>query len=101
VFYVETELAEGFPAGYYDVRIELYDADTGEWLLNYGPYDDSSLTALPLEDSMHDDDYYSTGYTTEVIVAGHGGIDVWLLITFALVALLKFSRQGARLAKQD
>jgi hypothetical protein len=101
MFYVETELAEGFPAGYYDVRIELFDADSGEWLHNYGPYDDGSLSALPLEDSVYDDEYYSTGYTTEVIVAGHGGIDIWLLITFALVALLKFSRQGARLAKQD
>jgi hypothetical protein len=89
VFYVETELAEGFPAGYYDVRIELYDADTGEWLLNYGPYDDSSLTALPLEDSMHDDDYYSTGYTTEVIVAGHGGMSAWLLAVFGLAGVFR------------
>jgi hypothetical protein len=102
VFYVETELAEGFPAGYYDVRIELFDADSGEWLLNYGPYDDSSLSALPLEDSVYDDDYYSTGYTTEVIVAGHGGMDVWLLTVFALTGVLvRCSRRGAEVAKKD
>lgn len=102
MFYVETELAEGFPAGYYDVRIELFDADTGEWLLNYGPYDDNSLSALPLEDSVHDDDYYSTAYTTEVIVAGHGGIDVWFLTVFILSGvLLRLSRREAGNARQD
>ena len=97
MFYVETELAEGFPAGYYDVRIELFDADNGEWLHNYGPYDDGSLSALPLEDSVYDDEYYSTGYTTEVIVAGHGGMDVGLLMLFALSGVLaRFSRRGRR-----
>ncbi len=89
VFVVETELAEGFPAGYYDVRIELYDADTDEWLLNYGPYDDASLSTLPLEDSVYDDDYYSTGYSTEVIVAGHGGLSLWLLAVIGLMGVFR------------
>ncbi len=80
---VETELAEGFPAGYYDILIELYDAEFGELLHSYGPYDDDSLSTLPLEDSVYDDGYYSTGVTTEVIVAGHGGISFWLLACLA------------------
>jgi hypothetical protein len=102
VFTVETELAEGFPAGYYDIRIELFDADTDEWLFNYGPYDDSSLSALPLEDSVHDDYYYSTAYTTEVVVAGHGSIDIWLLTVMVLSGILvRCSRRGAELAKED
>jgi len=87
---VETELAEGFPAGYYDILIELYDAEFGELLHSYGPYDDDSLSTLPLEDSVYDDDgYYSTGVTTEVIVTGHGGISVWLLVIFGLMGLLR------------
>ncbi len=89
IYVVETELAEGFPAGYYDIRIELYDAEYGDWLLSYGPYDDASLSALPLEDSVYDDVYYSSGYTTEVVVAGHGGIDLWLIAAFSLVGLLR------------
>ena len=102
VFTVETELAEGFPMGYYDVRIELFDADTDQWLFNYGPYDDSSLSALPLEDSVHDDYYYSTAYTTEVVVAGHGSIDAWLLAVLVLSGVLaRCSRRGAKLARQD
>ena len=28
IFTIETELADGFPPGYYDVRVELYDADS-------------------------------------------------------------------------
>jgi len=86
---VETELAEGFPAGYYDIRIELYDAEYGDWLLSYGPYDDDSLSALPLEDSVYDDVYYSSGYTTEVIVAGHGGVSVWLLAVFGFIGVMR------------
>ena len=30
IYVVETELAEGFPAGYYDILIELYDAEYGD-----------------------------------------------------------------------
>lgn len=86
---VETELAEGFPVGYYDIRIELYDAEYGEWLLSYGPYDDVSLSTLPLEDSVYDDDYISTGYSTEVIVAGHGGLGLWFIAALPLVGLLR------------
>ena len=88
-YVVETELAEGFPAGYYDILIELYDAEFGEMLHSYGPYDDDSLSALPLEDAVYDDSYYSTGVTTEVIVTGHGGLSAWWLAMFGLMGLLR------------
>jgi len=94
IFTIETELADGFPPGYYDVRIELYDADTDDLLLSYGPYDDASLSALPLEDSYYDDLYRDAVYPveTEVIIAGHGhgSMSWWLLM---LPALLGVTRQ--------
>jgi hypothetical protein len=92
VFVIETELAEGFPAGYYDIRIELYDAESGDWVQSYGPYDDGSLSTLPLEDSVYDEDFQSVAYTTEVIVAGHGhgGLSVWLLAVFGLSGVFRF-----------
>jgi len=93
VFVIETELAEGFPAGYYDIRIELYDAELGDLLLSYGPYDDASLSTLPLEDSLYDDDYSSVAYSTEVIVAGSGGISLWLLAVFGLAGVLRLIRR--------
>jgi len=91
-FIIETELADGFPPGYYDVRIEVYDADYDEWLLSYGPYDDASLSALPLEDSYHDDNDTVVIYPveTEIVVAGHSGSMGWLLLMVpALIAVTR------------
>lgn len=79
-FVVETELSDGFPTGYYDIRIELYDADFNDWLDTYGPNDDGSLNAIPLEDAERDDDY-SHG------IHGGGGVGFWLLAALSLLGL--------------
>ena len=83
-FVIETELGEGFPTGYYDVRIELYDADHDIWIDTYSSYDDADLLELPLEDSYYDEEYNTVEYLTEteIIVSGHGhGAMSWLLLT--------------------
>jgi MYXO-CTERM domain-containing protein len=51
---VETELVSGYIAGLYDVLIELYDADTGELLDEFGPNESSDFSLVPLEDSGRD-----------------------------------------------
>lgn len=86
-FVIETELSDGFSPGYYDVRIELYDADNNHWLLSYGSYDDASLSALPLEDSYHDDQYDSIAIPVETVIEidHHGGSAGWLLLLLAVV----------------
>ena len=89
-FVIETELADGFPSGYYDVRVVLYDADTEVRIQNYGPYDDDSLSTLPLEGSYYDDGY-SGGYypiETEIVIAGTGSTSVWLLIMLVVTTLV-------------
>lgn len=90
-FTIETELADGFIPGYYDIRIELYDADTDAWLFSYGPYDDASLSALPLQDSFFDDSARTAYYPpeTEVVVVGHGhgSMSFWLLLVPVLMTL--------------
>jgi len=103
-FTIETELTDGFYAGYYDVRIELYDANYNEWVLSYGPYDDSSISTLPLEDSYNDnfydnfDEYSHT--TTEVFVSGHGSMGGWLLLALSLMLVArKFSTKPLRFTK--
>lgn len=84
-FVVETELAEGFPTGYYDIRIELFDADFGDWLDTYGPHDDGSLNAIPLED-VERDDHSGYGYSV------HGGGSLgWLFL--ASLAVLGLGRR--------
>jgi len=97
-FIIETELADGYPPGYYDVRIEVYDADYNEWLLSYGPYDDASLNALPLEDSYYDNNSAYYPVETEVVVAGHGhGSMGWLLLM--LPAVLAVTRRLSAISK--
>lgn len=91
-FVIETELADGFPPGYYDVRIELYDADFDSWLLSYGPYDDASLSALPLEDSYYDDQYPVALYPVEsqIVVATRGGsASAWLLFLPIIISVAR------------
>jgi hypothetical protein len=51
---VETELVSGYSTGRYDVLVELYSADTGEFLDEYGPNESPYFSVLPLEDSERD-----------------------------------------------
>ncbi|MDH3645769.1 MAG: choice-of-anchor H family protein [Gammaproteobacteria bacterium] len=51
---VETELLSGFPPDYYDVLIEVYDAYTGELVLEYGPAESPALSLLAMEDVILD-----------------------------------------------
>ena len=94
-FVIETELAEGFTAGHYDIRIELYDADRDEWVLSYGPYDNDSLSTLPLEDSYYDKAAVEVIHSieTEVLISGHGSLSMWLLPALGLmIALRRFKK---------
>lgn len=81
---VETELLASYPSGSYDVLIEIYDADTGEFADEFGPADSSAFALLPLEDADHD------GVRTPVVVVseGGGGAASWplLLLGVATVA---------------
>jgi hypothetical protein len=91
IFVIETELGDGFPPGYYDIKVDLYDAYTGQWLANYGPYEDASLSALPLEDSYYDDSYDGGIYPieTEIVVSRHAGSVNWVLLLIPLVIAVR------------
>lgn len=91
-FFVETELLSGYPKGYYDLLIELYDADFGSFSDEFGPRQSSGLALLPLEDKTQDP------LPVEVIVVegeGGGGSSSWLLLP-ALVAAGWRGRRGFR-----
>lgn len=49
-FYVETDLLDGYPTGYYDMLIELYDHEFHDHVASYGPFESPQLSVLPLED---------------------------------------------------
>ncbi len=104
-FTIETELTDGFATGYYDIRIELFDAASDEWLLSYGPYEDDSLAALPLEDARGDEPVVivqpvvvATG--AEVVIEARGAhtgsmSPAWMLIP-AMVSLRCIRRRRPR-----
>ncbi len=94
-FIMETELADGFAPGHYDIRIELYD-ELGHWLLSYGPYDDDSLSGLPLEDSYHDTPLPAVHIPVEaeVVVSAHGSMHgLWLLFIPAMLLTRRLAKR--------
>lgn len=85
---VETDLVSGYSTGLYDVLIELYDADTGELVDEFGPNESPEFSLLPLEDSTRDG---------VVIVVppddGGGGAVHWLALPGLLAAFLRRKRR--------
>ena len=92
---VETELVAGFQPGLYDALIELYDADLGHFLGEFGPLQSSAFSLLPLEDIDND-----TVQPVVVVTTEHGGggasgaLTLFGLAAFALHAV--FVRRGRR-----
>jgi MYXO-CTERM domain-containing protein len=77
---VETELVSGYSTGRYDVLVELYDADTGEFLDDYGPLDSPLFSMVPLEDSGRDGIVVDVPPPVTVIQEGGGGAISWLAL---------------------
>jgi hypothetical protein len=84
-----TELESGYPTGSYDLLIELYDADTGEFLADFGPESSSALSYLPLEDYNRDAPIVEQRVT---VSHGHGGGSAGLLTLLLLGSLAMVSR---------
>lgn len=70
-----TELLTGYPAGRYDLLLELYEADTGLYVASAGPEEFFELADLPLEDADRDQ-------PSVVVTSGGGGAAGVLLLTF-------------------
>jgi hypothetical protein len=75
-YVVVSELMSGYPAGDYDLLIELYDTFDGSLVADLGPEDNPDLGYLPLEDFDRDDPRRGSG--------GHGGGAVDWLTAFLL-----------------
>ncbi len=86
-FEVETELVSGFPPGQYDILIELYDADFGDFLAEFGPADSSAFSLLPLEDI-----YYDEPAVVVTVNEGYGGGGSASVLFAALLAACLLAR---------
>ncbi len=92
-FIIESVWESGYDTGYYDFRVELYDAFTSE-LLATSASSDNQLFQVPLEDTSNDVQPSGSipggGFTSESYESGgSGGMSVYLIM---ILSILRFSR---------
>jgi hypothetical protein len=79
--FVETELVTGYPPGYYDLLIELYDADFTTFSDEFGPNQSEGMSLLALEDATQDPEPVEV-----TVVDGGGGAFSWIWLPALLLA---------------
>jgi hypothetical protein len=89
-YVVVTELMSGYPAGSYDLLIELYDTWDGSFVADMGPEVNPELGYLPLEDFNRDDPRRGSHRH------GHGGGALDWLTAFLLGSVLVAARVRRR-----
>jgi hypothetical protein len=90
---VETELVVNYPTGQYDVLIEIYDADTGLFVEEFGPAQSSAFALLPLEDMSYDN---VVPPPVIIVDEGGGGAFSWLgLLLLGAAAAARALRHGS------
>ncbi|MEM7610211.1 MAG: choice-of-anchor H family protein [Pseudomonadota bacterium] len=82
-YYFDSDLVSGFPTGYYDVLIELYDDFDGRLVAVFGPEQSLELFDLPLESQVAD-----TVLDPVIVVTEEGGGSIGLVTSLALVLAL-------------
>jgi hypothetical protein len=93
---VETELVSGYSTGMYDVLVELYDADSGEFLDEFGPNESPLFSLVPLEDSGRDGLVVDVPPPITIVEESGGGAISWLALA-ALVCALTLRLRRRRL----
>jgi hypothetical protein len=90
-FEVVTTLEQGFTSNFYDVLIDLYEANSDELVASYSADDNNALYALALESSDYDEPYIDVEVTEVEIIHSNGGslTLLTLLMTFML-ALFRY-----------
>jgi hypothetical protein len=88
---VETELVSGYSTGLYDVLIELYDADDGTLVDEFGPNESPDFSLRPLEDSVRDGAEPDPGPIVDG--DGGGGAVSWLTLPALLGAVVWVRRR--------
>lgn len=67
-YFFDSDLVSGFPTGYYDVLIDLYDTFDNSLVATFGPEDSGELFDLPLESQNLD-----SAEPPVVIISNEGG----------------------------
>lgn len=91
--FIDLTFNSGYPPGYYDVKINLINAFTGEIITDAGR-EFSSLNSLPIESINYDDLYDDLSPDVEVVVSGGGSLGWGILF---ISGLATFTRRKLRL----
>lgn len=95
-YVIVTELQSGYPTGDYDLLIELFSANTGEFLADFGPEASSALSLLPLEDFNRDAPTFDPPVTISRGSGGGGAVGFWTLLSLVTAWVSRSARQGRR-----
>lgn len=87
-FVVVSELLSGYPAGSYDLLIELYDTWDNAFVADIGPESSPELSLLPLEDAERD-----TPAEPPVVDDGGGSVDLAFLVLLASAFVIQVRRR--------
>jgi hypothetical protein len=86
-YFIDVELVSGYPPGRYDVLVELYDADLGLYMDEFGPEQSPTLELLPLEDASFDEPVPPV-----IVVEEHGGggaMSLWMVLALLGLAVTR------------
>ncbi len=83
-YFFDADLVSGFPTGYYDVLIELYDDFDGRLVATLGPAESADLFDLPLESETADAPVEPVVIITDEGGGGSAGLGLIALLSLAL-----------------
>lgn len=92
---VANELGYGYPTGYYDLLIEIYDNESDDLVVVYGPNEDIHLSDIPLED---EDSEIIISYSDGADYHSGGGAMDYLSILLLLLGFIAFQIMETRLS---
>lgn len=91
-YFFDSDLVSGFPTGYYDILIEVYDTFDGRLVADFGPNESPDLFELPLESISLD-----SPNEPVVVVSSEGGGAAGFGTLGLLLGLLGLARRRVSL----
>ena len=91
--FIETDLDSGYPSGFYDHHIEIYDARDDTLLQSFGPDQSSNLRRLPFESFQNDTFITTVGVSSAGVALSFtgSGSTGWVFLS-GLILLVVFRR---------